>query len=97
VVDFAIPHQEGGMLPINDFITVYESSDGGSGNAAETTWQFFVGDTPVSTKNPFFADTARLAIQTNTKVTFTVVKGQLSQLRLQLKTPAKSKGIRKPR
>jgi hypothetical protein len=56
------------MADIEDYVTVYESSDGGTGNAVKTFWQFFVGSQPVSTENPLIAETMRLAINTNSKV-----------------------------
>lgn len=35
------------MAYIEDYVTVFESSDGGSGDPAKTFWQFFVGTQPV--------------------------------------------------
>lgn len=64
------------MATINGYITVYESSDGGSGNAEDTFWQFFVDSdpttpgnrVPVTTRNFRIAETIRLAINTGQKV-----------------------------
>ncbi len=69
---------------VEDFVTVYESSDGGGTQV--TFWQLFVGTTPVGTRNPAHAETARLAITVNKKVKATYDDGTklISQLRLQL-------------
>ena len=40
------------MADIEDYVTVYESTDGGTGDPRKTFWQFFVGATTVSTDNP---------------------------------------------
>jgi hypothetical protein len=59
-------------------VVVYESSDGGTGDPRRTFWQFHIyskGDTPtppsktaVTTNNPFFAETIRLALQIDKEV-----------------------------
>jgi hypothetical protein len=82
---------------LNDFITVYESSDAGTGDPTKTTWQFFVGAKPVTTTNSFLAETVRLAIMTNSKVMVTVNGNTLTQVRIALKAPAKSRATKKAR
>jgi hypothetical protein len=75
------------LSPTTGFVTVYESSDGGTGDPAKTVWQFFVGGQPVKTTNKYFAQTARLAVRTKSQVTatFNAVDGNvLSQLRVAL-------------
>jgi hypothetical protein len=67
-------------------VTVYESSDGGTGDPARTFWQFFVGPQPVKTENHYLADTVQLAIRTNSrvKVTYDPAAGNMaSQVRLE--------------
>lgn len=68
-------------------VTVYESSDGGTGCPTKTTWQFFVGTRPVNTDNHFLAQTIRLAIETNSEVqvTFDSATSKLSQARIEFK------------
>jgi hypothetical protein len=86
------------MADIEDYVTVFESSDGGTGNAAKTFWQFFVGSQPVSTENPFIAETMRLAINTNSKVrvTFDPKAGNtMSQARIEFKYACNSRKIQK--
>jgi hypothetical protein len=61
------------MANIQGYVTVYESSDAGTGDPRLTFWQFFVdpGNKPrqaVTTKNDRLADTMRLAINTNSRV-----------------------------
>lgn len=62
------------MANYKGFITVYESSDGGTGDPNMTFWQFFVFDVATSqavafrTKNRDLAKTMRLAIETNSQV-----------------------------
>ena len=64
-------------------VTVFESSDGGSGDPAKTTWQFFVGSQPVTTANHFLAQTVRLAVDTNSQVQVTFdATNTLSQVRI---------------
>ena len=72
---------------VTGHITVYESSDGGTGDPAKTTWQFFIGTQPVNTTNQFFAQTIRVAIQTNSQVqaTFDNTTNKLSQVRIEFK------------
>jgi hypothetical protein len=80
--------KEGAMATATGYITVYESSDGGTGDLAKTTWQFFVGPQAVNTANQFFAETARLAIETNSPVTVTfdpTSQNKLSQVRIAFK------------
>ena len=70
------------------YVTVYESSDGGTGDPAKTLWQFFVGGHPVTTENHFLAETVRLAIDTNSRVRVTYDADQgnkLSQVRIEFK------------
>jgi hypothetical protein len=89
------------MAQIKGYITVYESSDAGTGKPANTTWQFFVGAQPVSTKNSFFAETVRLALQTNSMVLATFDgTNNLSEVRVAFtapKTSAKRGPIKKTR
>jgi len=64
------------MGSIEGYVTVLESSDGGSGNPAKTFWQFFVhvlgGTTQqVTTENARLAETMRLAVETTSKVRVT--------------------------
>jgi hypothetical protein len=66
-------------------VTVYESSDGGTGDPNMTLWQFFIDNQPVTTKNHYLAQTARLAIETNSLVQVTyddANQNKLSQVRL---------------
>ena len=53
------------MAVVKGYVTVYESSDGGTGNPAKTFWQLFVNNQPVSIDNHLMADTVRLAISNN--------------------------------
>jgi hypothetical protein len=52
-------------------ITVFEASDGGTGDPLNTVWQFFVDTQPVSTKNERLAEAARLAVKTASRVEVT--------------------------
>lgn len=66
------------------YIRVYESSDGGSGDPAKTSWQFFVDKLPVTTQNEQMAKTVRLALITCSPVQVTFdAKNVLSQVRIQ--------------
>jgi hypothetical protein len=66
------------------FVTVFEASDGATGNPEDTTWQFFVGKKPVITKNHFLAQAVRLAIETNSQVQVTFEDpNTLSQVRIE--------------
>jgi hypothetical protein len=61
------------MGSVEGYVTVYESSDGASGDPRQTFWNFFVapGNAPprqVHTINERLADTMRLAIETNSRV-----------------------------
>ena len=56
------------MAQIEGYVTVYESSDGGSGDAAKTHWIFFVGGQALNTDNYQIAETMRLAVVTNNSV-----------------------------
>src|SRR6476620_5961509 len=56
------------MASVNNYVRVYEASDAGTGDPAQTFWQFFVGAQPVFTKNPLIAQTMRLAVKTESKV-----------------------------
>jgi hypothetical protein len=56
------------MAQVEDYIKVFEATDGGSGDPAKTFWQFFVGAQPVTTKNPLIAETMMLAVNTQSKV-----------------------------
>lgn len=59
------------MANVNDFVRVLEASDGGTGNPADTFWQFFVGAQAVTTRNPLLAATMKLAVETEAKVNVT--------------------------
>jgi hypothetical protein len=64
------------MATTEGYVTVFESSDGGSGNPGNTNWQFFVdpGNAPrqqVTTKNQQLADTIRFAVETSSRVRVT--------------------------
>jgi hypothetical protein len=85
------------MADIEDYVTVFESSDGGSGDPAKTFWQFFVGAQPVGTNNPLLAETMRLAIKTSSKVkvTFDQKAGNtMSQARIEFKYVCNSRDPR---
>ena len=84
------------MADIEGYVTVFESSDGGSGDPAKTFWQFFVGTQPVSTENPLIAETMRLAVNTSSKVrvTFDQSAGnKMSQARIEFKYVCNSREI----
>lgn len=74
------------MANANDYVRVFEASDGGTGNPADTFWQFFVGAQPVTTKNALLAATMKLAVETEAKVdvTFDPAAGnKMSQARIE--------------
>ena len=81
------------MADIEGRVTVYESTDGGSGRPEKTFWQFFIKDAEmeiaVNTYNPLIAETVRLAILAGaqTRVTYDTGTKEVSQVRLAL-TPA---------
>jgi hypothetical protein len=84
------------MANIEGYVTVYESSDGGTGKPCNTFWQFFVGQQPVSTENHWIAETMRLAISTNSKVnvTYDSDKGnRMSQARIEFNYICESRQI----
>jgi len=61
------------MGSIEGYVTVFESSDGGTGDPDKTLWQFFIdpGNAPreaVTTKNRQLAETIRFAVETNNRV-----------------------------
>lgn len=61
------------MGAIDGYVTVYEFSDGGTGDPNQTLWQFIVdpGNAPrefVTTSNHQLAETMRLAVKTNSRV-----------------------------
>lgn len=85
------------MAQAEGYITVYESSDGGTGEAAQTFWQFFVDENPVipadrvnvTTENFRMAETIRLAIDKDQKVKVTYDdenQNKISQVRIEFKT-----------
>jgi hypothetical protein len=85
------------MAQIDGYVTVYESSDGGTGEAEETLWQFFVDSDPaspgdrvnVTTENFRIAETIRLALDKSQKVKVTYDDGnqnRISQARIEFKT-----------
>jgi hypothetical protein len=64
------------MGSIEGYVTVFESSDGGTGDPLKTFWQFFVhvlggGTQQVTTENARLAETMRLAVETTSKVRVT--------------------------
>jgi len=71
------------MANVEDYVTVYESTDGGSGDPRKTFWQFFVGATAVGTDNPLHAETMRLAIETSSKVSVTFKEETANHVMLQ--------------
>ena len=84
------------MATVDDFIKVFESSDGGSGDPAKTIWQFFVGAQPVTTNNPMLAETMQLAVNTQSRVrvTFDPAAGNtMSQARIQFAYVCNSRPI----
>ena len=84
------------MATVNDFIKVFESSDGGSGDPAKTIWQFFVGAQAVTTTNRTIAETMQLAVNTNSKVQVTydpTVGNTMSQARIQFAYVCNSRPI----
>lgn len=61
------------MGTIEGYVTVFESSDGGTGDPDKTFWQFFIDPgnaarEAVTTKNQRLAETIRFAIETNNRV-----------------------------
>jgi hypothetical protein len=75
-------------MMVAELISVYESADRGSGNPAQTQWNIFVGGTAYNTKNPLLAETARLAILANRKVTVIAdANNKLSEIRIQVIPP----------
>jgi 2-iminobutanoate/2-iminopropanoate deaminase len=76
------------MGSIEGYITVFESSDGGTGDPVKTFWQFFVhvlggGTQQVTTENARLAETMRLAVETtsNVRVTYDDATKVMSQAR----------------
>jgi hypothetical protein len=78
---------EEGMMAA-ELISVYESADGGSGNPVKTFWNISVGGTSYKTDNFQLAETARLAILTNSKITV-IADGnhKLSEIRIEVILP----------
>jgi hypothetical protein len=56
------------MAQVEGNVSVYESSDGGTGDPAKTHWIFFVAGQALNTDNHFIAETMRVAINTNSTV-----------------------------
>jgi len=74
------------MAEIEGMVRVYESSDGGEGDPAKTTWQFFVDNKAVITTNRDMAETMRFAVLTYrlVRVTYDDQKNNtISQVRLE--------------
>lgn len=74
------------MATIEGHVTVFESSDGGTGDPVKTIWQFFVEAQPVRTENRFLAETMRLAVDTSSKVRVTYDENKsntMSQARIE--------------
>jgi hypothetical protein len=74
------------MATIEGYVTVFESSDGGTGDPAKTFWQFFIGTQPVRTENRFLAETMRLAVDSSSKVSVTYDENKgntMSQARIE--------------
>jgi hypothetical protein len=55
-------------VTVEGLVSVFESSDGGTGDPTKTTWQFFVAGKSCNTKNHSMAETVRLAVYSNTPV-----------------------------
>ena len=77
-------------------VTVYESSDAGSGDPTKTFWQFFVdtargpgGTIAVRTRNVRLAETMRFAIETKSKVrvSYDDVSFEMDQARIEFTSP----------
>ena len=56
------------MAQVEGNVSVYESSDGGTGDPAKTHWIFFVAAQALNTDNYQIAETMRLAITTSSSV-----------------------------
>lgn len=76
--------EEAEMATASGYVTVYEASDGGSGDPRKTFWQFFVDKQAVTSENPDIADTMRFAIETSraVDVTFDDATNVISQARI---------------
>lgn len=85
------------MAEIEDYVTVYESSDGGSGKPDDTFWQFFVDGRAVGTRNRYLAETMRLAVDTSSKVrvNFNEADNTMSQARIEFKYICESRKVTK--
>ena len=76
------------MAQAKGYITVFEASDGGTGNPCRTLWQFFVCSSTdrqaVRTENHWIAETALLAIKTNAlvQVEYDATSSVVSQVRM---------------
>jgi glutathionylspermidine synthase len=83
------------MAEVNGYVTVYESTDGGSGKPEDTLWQFFVEGRAVTTRNPNLAETMRLAIDTNSKVrvSFNEADKVMLQARIEFKYICESREV----
>src|SRR6516162_7983794 len=75
---------------IEGYVTVYETSDGGSEDPRRTVWQFFVDPgigarQAVITRNNWIAETMRLAVKTasRARVTFDDVTHVMQQARIE--------------
>jgi methionine synthase II (cobalamin-independent) len=88
-----------GAETVEGYVTVYESSDGGSGDPHETFWQFRVYASPeiqpfVTTRNHRLAETMRFAMDTKRKVKVTydaAAPYTMSQARIEDAPPPTSK------
>ena len=86
------------MAVVEDYIKVFEATDGGKGDPANTFWQFFVGAQAVTTKNPLLAETMQLAVNTQSKVrvTFDPADGNtMAQARMEFSYVCNSRKIEK--
>lgn len=86
------------MGAIDDYVMVFESTDGGSGKPEKTFWQFLMGNGnfPVTTDNPLLAETMRLAVETSSKVRATYSDSSphvMSQARIEFQYVCHSRKI----
>ena len=86
------------MGTINDFVMVFEASDGGSGDPEKTFWQFLMGsgNLAVTTENPLLVETMRLAVETSSKVQVTFSDSSphvMSQARIEFRYVCNSRKI----
>jgi hypothetical protein len=85
------------MAQIEGHVSVYESSDGGTGDPAKTHWIFFVGGQALNTDNKQIAETMRLAVTTNSivRVQFDPTGPTVTQARLEFDYVCETKRLAK--